>query len=237
MSETRRSFLSHVGTGVTVIGTGAAITIPVATAQSVGGPVKFQATRHEQDDWLDKIPGQHRLVFDTTQAASMGSAVQYGTNYYSANQSSYGLQNADLAVVIIARHQSTPFAYNEAMWAKYGDPISNFIDRTKEPSKTNTYGRQLTGMTGRGAHLAVCQLATRAIAGSIARSELSSCGGRHRCRGPCAGTRLRSRRPCLISSVGAAGVEPVAISEAVAHGERDSSRSHSSFGTRNGDSF
>ena len=170
MSETRRSFLTQVGTGVTAFGAGAAITIPVATAQSVGGAPRFQATRHEQDDWLDKIPGQHRLVFDTTQPAGMGSALQYGGNYYSANQSSYGLQNADLAVVIIARHQSTPFAYNEAMWAKYGEPISNFIDRTKEPSKTNTYGRQLTTMIGRGAHLGVCQMATRAIAGSIARA-------------------------------------------------------------------
>ena len=168
----RRSFLTQVGTGA-AIGAGAAITIPVATAQSVGS-APWQAARHEQDDWLDKIPGKHRMVFDTTQPAGMSSALIYATNYYNANQSSYGLQNADLAVVIIARHISTVFAYNEAMWAKYGDPISNFVDRTKDPSKTNTYGRQLTALTGRGTHLAVCQLATRAIAGSIARAVSST---------------------------------------------------------------
>jgi intracellular sulfur oxidation DsrE/DsrF family protein len=165
----RRSFLTQVGTGVTVLGAGAAVTIPVARAQSVGG-AKWEAAKHEQDAWLDQIPGKHRLVFDTTQPAGLGSALQYGGNYYSANQSGYGLQNADLAVVIIARHLSTPFAYNETMWAQYGEQISSFVDRTKEPSKTNTYGRQLLAMTGRGAHLAVCQLATRAIAGSISRA-------------------------------------------------------------------
>jgi hypothetical protein len=169
MSLKRRSFLTQVGTGVTVLGAGAAVTIPVARAQSLGG-AKWEAARHEQDAWLDQIPGKHRLVFDTTQPAGMSSALQYGGNYYNANQSAYGLQNADLAVVIIARHQSTPFAYNETMWAQYGEQISNFVDRTKEPTKTNTYGRQLLGMTGRGAHLAVCQLATRAIAGSISRA-------------------------------------------------------------------
>jgi hypothetical protein len=169
MSLKRRSFLTQVGTGVTVLGAGAAVTIPVARAQSVGG-AKWEAAKHEQDAWLDQIPGKHRLVFDTTQPAGMSSALQYGGNYYNANQSAYGLQNADLAVVIIARHQSTPFAYNETMWNQYGEQISSFVDRTKEPSKTNIYGRQLNGMIGRGAHLAVCQLATRAIAGSISRA-------------------------------------------------------------------
>jgi hypothetical protein len=100
----------------------------------------------------------------------MSSALTYATNYYSANQSAYGLQNADLAVVVIARHISTPFAYNDAIWAKYGDTLSNFVDRNKPPSKANSNLRQLTGLTGRGMHLAVCQLATRALAGMIARA-------------------------------------------------------------------
>ena len=73
-------------------------------------------------------------------------------------------------MVIVARHTSTPFAYSDAIWSKYGAPISTFVDRTKEPSSTNAYGRQLEGLLKRGAHLAVCQMATTAIAGSIARA-------------------------------------------------------------------
>jgi intracellular sulfur oxidation DsrE/DsrF family protein len=162
----RRSFLTQAVPGV-AIGAGAAITIPVATAQSVGG-ARWEPARHEQDDWLDKIPGKHRLVFDTTDSAGMNSALLYGGNYYTANRTGYGLQNTDLAVVIIARHSSTAYAYNETLWAKYGDQLSNLSDSTKPPSKTNTYARQLATMTERGVHFAVCQMATGRIAGVIA---------------------------------------------------------------------
>ncbi len=73
-------------------------------------------------------------------------------------------------MVIVARHTSTPFAYSDAIWSKYGVPISNFVDRTKEPSNTNVHGRQLEGLLKRGAHLAVCQRATTTIVESIARA-------------------------------------------------------------------
>ncbi len=162
----RRSFLTQAAPGA-ALGAGAAITIPVATAQSVGG-ARWEPARHEQDDWFEKIPGKHRMVFDTIDSAGMNSALLYAGNYYTANRTGYGLQNNDLAVVIIARHFSTAYAYNEAMWAKYGDQLSNFADSTKPPSKTNTYARQLATMTDRGVHFAVCQLATGRIAGMIA---------------------------------------------------------------------
>jgi len=162
----RRSFLAQAAPGV-AIGAGAAITIPVATAQSVGG-ARWEPARHVQDDWLDQIPGKHRMVFDTTDSNGMNSALLYGNNYYTANRNSYGLQNNDLAVVIIARHSSTALAYNETMWSKYGDQLSRSIDTTTPPSKTNPYARQLTGMVDRGVHFAVCQMATGRVAGMIA---------------------------------------------------------------------
>ena len=113
-------------------------------------------------------------MFDTTEPKGMNSALTYASNYYLANQTGYGLQNSDLAVVIVARHFSTPFAYNDAIWEKYGEPISSFIDKNKEPAKANVYGRQLIGMAGRGMHFAVCQLASRALAGMIASAVSGS---------------------------------------------------------------
>jgi intracellular sulfur oxidation DsrE/DsrF family protein len=162
----RRSFLTQAAPAA-AIGAGAALTIPVATAQSVGGG-RFEPARHEQDEWLDKIPGKHRMVFDTTNSSGMSSTLLYGGNYYTANRTAYGLQNGDLAVVIIARHSSTAYAYNEALWAKYGDQLSNSADSTRPPSKTNPYARQLATMIDRGVHFAVCQMATGRIAGMIA---------------------------------------------------------------------
>ncbi len=174
----RRSFLNGltgIGTGMTLMGAAAAIVVPgPGQAQTISGP-RFQPARHSQDDWLDQIPGQHRCVFDTTTPEGASSAALYASNYFTGNQNGYSLQNADLAVVIVLRHSSTPFAYNDAIWAKYGVPISqqagNFVDpRTKVTPVINVYGTQLEGLIRRGVHLAVCQMATRLFAGSIARA-------------------------------------------------------------------
>jgi intracellular sulfur oxidation DsrE/DsrF family protein len=165
----RRSFLTRASAGMTVLGAAAAAAVPTAVAQSSQGS-PWQAERHSQDDWLDQIPGKHRLVFDTTESGGMASALTFATNYYLANNSGYGLQNNDLAVVIVARHFSTAYAFKEEMWAKYGIPIANHVENGQPPTMKNAHARQISGLVGRGAHLAVCQMATRAIAGSIARS-------------------------------------------------------------------
>ena len=174
----RRSFLTQVGTGVTVLGAAAATGAPSASAQSSAEP-RWQPARHAPDDWFDLIPGQHRLVFDTTTADGANWASVFANNYYTANKSGYGLQDADLAVVIVMRHNSTAFAYSDVIWAKYGGTISkqtnNFLDpNTKEAPNVNVYNRQLDGLLKRGMHLAVCQMATRRYAGSIAQAAGST---------------------------------------------------------------
>jgi intracellular sulfur oxidation DsrE/DsrF family protein len=162
---------------MTLLGTAAAMVVPASAEAQAVTESRFQPARHSQDDWLDQIPGQHRCVFDTTTPEGASSAALYASNFFTANQSGYNLQNADLAVVIVLRHNSTPFAYNDSIWAKYGAPISqqagNFIDpRTKAAPIINVYGtQQLEGLTRRGVHLAVCQMATRLFAGSIARAS------------------------------------------------------------------
>jgi hypothetical protein len=82
------------------------------------------------------------------------------------------------------RHNSTPFAYNDAIWSKYGRVFAqrlNFKDpKTKQPPNVNLYntpasasmltslGITLDSVTKRGAQLAVCRVATRNLAGAIA---------------------------------------------------------------------
>jgi intracellular sulfur oxidation DsrE/DsrF family protein len=155
------------------LGAAAAAAVPATAAQSPDKP-EWRPARHTQDDWFDEIPGKHRLVFDTTEANGLSSALLYSSNFYIANQAGYGLQNSDLAVVIVLRHFSTPFAYNDAIWSKYGTTISGFINPGKEAAKSNAHLRQMTGAAGRGTHFAVCGMATSAIAGMIARANNST---------------------------------------------------------------
>ena len=95
----------------------------------------------------------------------------------------YGLKESDLAVVIVARHKATSFAYNDAIWAKYDKQISEqaeFTDpQTKEPPKINVYGAagetaqagKMDALIKKGVQFAVCSMSTRGIAGRIAKAN------------------------------------------------------------------
>ena len=180
-SMARRMFLARLGTGVGVVGA-SVVTSPAAVAQ-VAADTPWRPARHAQDDWYDKIPGVHRFIFDTTSADGMPWALQFATNYYTVNQEAYGLKESDLAVVIVARHKSTPFAYNDAMWAKYGKQLSEhaeFTDpKTKQPPTVNVYtaagdgpgqASKMNALIKKGVQFAVCQMSTRGIAGRIAQA-------------------------------------------------------------------
>lgn len=172
-SMARRLLLARVGAGVV----GATIASSPAAMARVAKDSTWRPTRHAQDDWLDKIPGQHRLVFDTTSRDGMASALRFADNYYIANANGYGLRDGDLAVLIVARHKSTPFGYNDAIWAKYGKQLSELGEysdpKTKEPLNVNIYSSnqagRLDGLIKRGARVAVCQMSSREIAASIAK--------------------------------------------------------------------
>ena len=158
-----------------------------AAAQSATA-ASWRPARHAQDDWLDQIPGSHRFIIDTTIPSGLGSALLFANNFFVANQQGYGLGNADAAVVIVLRHNSTGFAYSDAMWAKYsnaiGEAAGSFNDpKTKTSPTVNVYnsgnylgalpnnGVTIDALTGRGVHFAVCQMATRRFAGAIASAH------------------------------------------------------------------
>lgn len=186
----RRSFLSRLTAGAAIVGatvfrSQSATAQSSSTASGVGG---WRPTRHAQDDWLDQIPGGHRFIFDTVSATGLGNAVLFANNFFIANQNGYGLGNADAAVVIVVRHNSTAFAYTDAMWAKYGAAIGAAAGDFNDPKSNSrpsinvfnnpTYGTALPnlGVTldtliGRGVHFAVCQMATRRFAGAIATAH------------------------------------------------------------------
>ena len=119
--QARRSFLSQIGTGLTTV-FGATLVggTPVAaqSGQTPASAGRFQPVRHGEDDWLDMLPGKHRFIFDTTTPDAFGAGLLYANNFFTANQTAYKLADTDLAVVIVARHFSTPFVCNDAIWAK-----------------------------------------------------------------------------------------------------------------------
>jgi hypothetical protein len=187
----RRSFLSRIGGGVAALGAAWGTGSAVARAEPQAAPSTpapgehWQPTRHTADDWFDQLPAKHRLAFDTMTPDRLEDAIQFAGNYYTANKNGYGLDSADLAVVIVMRHRSAPFAYNDAIWAKYGGTLARraeFTDpKTKEAPKMNYFTpsapeaaarpRGIAGLVKLGVHFAICDLSTHAIAGLIARDH------------------------------------------------------------------
>jgi len=186
----RRSFLSRLGGGVAALGAwGTASAVaraePQAAPSTPAPDGHWQAARHTADDWFDQLPVKHRLAFDTMTPDRLEDAIQFAGNYYTANKNGYGLESTDLAVVIVMRHRSAPFAYNDAMWAKYGGTLAKraeFTDpKTKEAPKVNYFTpsaaeasarpRGIAGLVKLGVQFAICDLSTHAIAGLIARDH------------------------------------------------------------------
>ena len=170
----RRSFFARLGQPVAAFGAAAGSGVP-ASAQS---PASFRPATHPEDDWLDQVPGRHRMVFDAITPTGADEVRHYVDNVFTANKSGYGLDPRELAVVIVLRHQATAFAFNDAMWAKYGAPLSDdlkFTDpKTKQPPTSNLFtssGVTFGSLTDRGVRLAVCNMATRRLAGVIAKGS------------------------------------------------------------------
>ena len=184
-SPERRSFLTRVNAGAAWLG--AMAMGGVAMAQQKSAPTTgWTPARHEKDDWFDQLPGKHRLVFDTTAYGGLAEAILFANNFIRVNRADYGLQNNDLAVVIVVRHRSTPFGYNDAMWAKYGTVIAARAKvedpKSKMPPKINIFNSgdygdllssratTLNSLFKQGVQLAVCSISTRGYATSIAQA-------------------------------------------------------------------
>jgi len=175
--KTRRSVMTGVGTAAAVLALGGRS----AAAQTAKG---FQPARHPQDAWLDAATGKHRTFIDTATPKGAGEGILYANNLYEANKSGYTLPEKDISVAVCMRHFATPFAYNNAIWAKYGKSISMMIEftdpKTKQAPATNllfsadygmtlpNFGTTIDSVVKRGTQFAVCDMATHFFAMQLA---------------------------------------------------------------------
>jgi intracellular sulfur oxidation DsrE/DsrF family protein len=186
----RRSFLSRMGAGAAAFGAafGAGSWVEAQSApDSAAAAGPWKPARHPEDDWFDQPTAKHRFFLDTTSPEAFAQALTFARNFFTGNANGYGLADADIAQIICARHRSTMFAFNDAMWAKYGATMSvranGFVDpKTKQAPTNNIYmnagsgeepnsGAPLDAILKRGVRLAVCSLATRGAATAIAQKS------------------------------------------------------------------
>lgn len=179
----RRRFL----TGVGVVATGATLAATAQAASHHRGGDGFTPARHDNDAWMDQLGGTHRAFIDSSNTAGGGNALRYASNILEGHQEGYGGSDSDYALIVCFRHQSTPFGYNDAMWEKYGQALSRFTGLTAPDSdgpltvNPMNIGRgfsngaaTIDAVVARGVQFAICNRATRAVSGMVARSTDAS---------------------------------------------------------------
>lgn len=174
----RRHWVSRAMAGLGAAAAGVVAWRADTQAQAPPAATTFQPARHAADAWLDAVPGKHRVVVDTVSPTGASEGIGYSTNVFNANLSGYQLQNADIALVLCLRHNATAFAFNNAMWAKYGKVFADRIGYKAADGATPTANPRNSGerppldrLAARGAHFIVCGLSTNVYAGLIAGQD------------------------------------------------------------------
>jgi hypothetical protein len=176
----RRSLMTGVGIAVAAGFVAAGASAP---AQAAKGRARFEPARHKLDAWFDEVPGHHRVFIDSATAVGGAYTLGYAFNLRNATNPAYAGEPADFAIVICFRHFSTPFGFGDALWAKYGQYFNDFMTYpdpvTGAAPKINLMnsaavktlgnrGETIDMQTAKGTQFAVCNTATRGVAGLIA---------------------------------------------------------------------
>jgi hypothetical protein len=180
----RRTLLSTIGAAVTALAFGS------RTASAQSSPARFQPSLHPEDAWFDAVPGRHRTFIDAATTSGAGAAILYANNLYVANRSGYSLPESDVTVVVCLRHFATAFAFNDAVWGKYGKLMGTMLDfvdpKTKQAPSANllnsadygmtlpNYGNTIESVVKRGTRFAVCDMATHFFAAQLATASGAS---------------------------------------------------------------
>lgn len=128
------------------------------------------------DDWLAKIKGSRRIIFDTTSAVD-GFPVALPYNFMTACNAT-NIPDDDLSAVVVLRHLAIPIAFEDRIWARYklGKFFGIHDAKTGVPSKANPFRQtgpednSMQSLMARGVIYCVCELAIKKNATMIASS-------------------------------------------------------------------
>lgn len=189
MSDHRTDRRQIIGAGILLAGAGVAASCAKGAKGETEASGAWQPAMEQQDVWLDKAGTRHRVVYDSVSGDGGGEALNFANNFIKENELGYNLKPDQLGVVVVLRHFATPYAYNDAMWTKYGKGFLAPMGLKDEMAKRSSAGNplmtksapgpawppgfewfgdaNLTSLTSRGVQYAVCGLATQVIAGML----------------------------------------------------------------------
>ncbi len=137
----RRDFLGTLAMGAGAL-TMATLAFP---AQLAAHSKHFSISSEDPEEWLNKIKGKHRIVFDATHPDGI-MPLAWPRVYLMTNQQS-GADVNDCTAVVILRHEAIPYALNDSVWEKYklGDATKINDPKTNAPAVRNIFSNPADG--------------------------------------------------------------------------------------------
>ncbi len=110
--QPRRKFLQSLTLGAAALGTGG-LTAPINAS---AGNIR-SAFGNDPEDWMKKITGKHRIVYDVTEPHHQ-FPFAWPRVFLLTNEAT-GTPQSDCSVVVVLRHNAIPFAMDDHLWEKY----------------------------------------------------------------------------------------------------------------------
>lgn len=189
-STPRREFLGQIAASAIVLA-GGACAAPTTIAQSATpAPTPAPANGAGRqaptwdDSWTTRLTAKHKAVFDSPEVAENSTL-----GFVQAQRYIQGMRdalNAESQSVVVVRHKSIPFAFNDAMWEKYqigaeiqvkqGDAFAtkNPLAHARNGSASDRPQSNMEWMLSHGHFVLACDLATQGYAQSIAEKHKST---------------------------------------------------------------
>lgn len=185
----RREFIGQMAASAIVLA-GAACATPAAAVQGATrpspAPARGNGTAPQtwDDSWVGRLTARHRGVFDSPDIEENSTAgFSQASRYIQGMRDALGAGPGDVQTVIVVRHKSVPFAFNDAMWEKYGIGEQTKVKSGDAWATKNlvAHGRQAGGanandrpqgnidwLVAHGHIVLACDLATQGFAGQLA---------------------------------------------------------------------
>jgi hypothetical protein len=176
-STPRRGFL-----GGMIAGAGALLVSRWSDADAE--TLSLVATAAPSDEWIAKIKGKHKQVFDVTGANNVFGGA-YPLNFLNSTKEATKTTDANMTAVNVFRHFAMPMTLSDAVWAKYhlGEIVDVKDPKTNAPALRNIFHDNIPlypGMTlektisERGVIVVACNLALTVISSMAAsKAEVS----------------------------------------------------------------
>lgn len=135
------------------------------------------AVEAKGDEWVERIRGKHRQVFDATTHNS-GFAAAYAANFMDGYKQVHNALDADVTPVIVYRHMAMPLMLRDELWQRYkiGEFLKVDDPESKAVATRNVFQQSVMlhpGLTyerliERGAVIVACNLALTVFSQNLA---------------------------------------------------------------------